>query len=183
MNLDKILGDVDAYKSSIKEELEVEYSKTYISLIDSLNSKRVRLNSLKEIVSHEDPSLEDVLKTISKAKSYTTNLGKRAAGDKIKKQLNGDMHFFSDSKEIDDFLSELESYDNFKNNVSVPNSLKKINCREFEVEIGTDFRRCTECNSLINRYRDFLDGNIIEENKGCTFEGRKKNFCYEDHFD
>ena len=85
--------------------------------------------------------------------------------------------FFNDNK----FIWTI--YDYFKQNATVPHSLKKINEREFEVEIGTDFRRCTDCNSLINRYRDFLDGNIIEEKGSCTFEGRKKNFCYEDHFD
>ncbi len=73
-------------------------------------------------------------------------------------------------------------YNYFKEKARVPNNLIKINEKEFQVEIGTDFRRCTDCNSLINRYREFLEGNIIEEKGSCTFEGRKRNFCYEDYF-
>ena len=74
-------------------------------------------------------------------------------------------------------------YHHFKEKATVPNKLKKINEKKFEVEIGTDFRRCSDCNSLINSYREFLDGNLIEEKGSCQFEGRKKNFCYEDYFD
>jgi len=73
-------------------------------------------------------------------------------------------------------------YDYFKNSSSVPSKLIKINEKEFDVEIGTDFKRCSDCNSLINRYREFLEGNIIEEKGSCQFEDRMKNFCYEDYF-
>jgi len=79
------------------------------------------------------------------------------------------------------FIETIYGY--FKEKASVPNKLKKINEKEFDVEIGTDFRRCSDCNSLINSYREFLEGSIIEEKGSCTFEGRKKNFCYEDYFD
>lgn len=75
------------------------------------------------------------------------------------------------------------TYNYFREKASVPNKLVKINEKQFEVEIGTDFRRCTDCTSLINSYREFLDGNIIEQKGSCTFEGIKKNFCYEDYFD
>ena len=71
----------------------------------------------------------------------------------------------------------------FKQESSTPTKLIKINEKEFQIEIGTDFRRCTDCCNLVNRYRDFLDGNIIEKKQGCTFEGFKKNFSYEDHFE
>ncbi len=74
-------------------------------------------------------------------------------------------------------------YNYFKEKASVPSKLIKINERQFEVEIGTDFRRCSDCNSLINEYREFLNSNIIEEKGSCTFEGRKQSFCYEDYFD
>ena len=79
------------------------------------------------------------------------------------------------------FIETIYSY--FKNKASVPNNLKKINENQFDIEIGTDFRRCTDCNSLINEYREFLDGGVIDEKGGCTFEGRKRNFCYEDYFE
>ncbi len=78
------------------------------------------------------------------------------------------------------FIENIYGY--FKNRATVPNSIKKINEKEFDVEIGTDFRRCSDCSSLINEYREFLEGNIIEEKGSCTFEGMKKNFCYEDYF-
>ena len=74
-------------------------------------------------------------------------------------------------------------YNFFKEKAAVPNGIKKIDERNFEIEIGTHFRRCTECNSLIARYREFLDGNIIDEKGSCTFEGRKTGFSYEDYFD
>lgn len=74
-------------------------------------------------------------------------------------------------------------YDYFKDTSSVPAKITKISEKEFDVEIGTDFRRCTDCNDLINRYREFMDGNIIEEKGSCTFEGRIKNFAYEDYFE
>jgi len=79
------------------------------------------------------------------------------------------------------FIETIYSY--FKNKASVPNNLKKINENQFDIEIGTDFRRCTDCNSLINEYREFLGGGVIDEKGGCTFEGRKRNFCYEDYFE
>jgi len=84
---------------------------------------------------------------------------------------------FPDSR----FIHTLYNY--FAERAVVPHKLTKINDFRFDVEIGTDFKRCSDCQSLINRYRDFLDGNIIEAKGSCTFEGRKKNFSYEDYFD
>ncbi|MCP3682480.1 MAG: hypothetical protein GY861_07285 [bacterium] len=74
-------------------------------------------------------------------------------------------------------------YNYFREKSAVPTKLQMINEKQFDIEIGTDSRRCSDCNSLINRYREFLDGNIIEEKGSCTFEGRKSNFCYEDMFE
>lgn len=79
------------------------------------------------------------------------------------------------------FIDTIYGY--FKNRSQTPSNLIKINDKEFEVEIGTNFKRCTDCNSLINEFREFLHGNIIEEKGSCTFEGRIKNFSYEDYFD
>jgi hypothetical protein len=64
---------------------------------------------------------------------------------------------------------------------STPSKLKMVSEKEFEVEIGTDFRRCTDCCSLVNRYREFLDGNVILDKGSCTFKGRE--FVYEDMFE
>jgi len=70
----------------------------------------------------------------------------------------------------------------FKEKSQVPTKLRKVGEKEFEVEIGSDFRRCSDCQSLIKEYHEFLEGNLIEEKGACAFEGKKKDFCYEDHF-
>ncbi len=72
-------------------------------------------------------------------------------------------------------------YQCFRGQAEVPSKFSKINEKEFEIEIGTCFRRCTDCCALIARYRDHLDGNVIERKEGCTFERRE--FLYEDHFE
>jgi hypothetical protein len=76
------------------------------------------------------------------------------------------------------FISTIYNY--FKEKAEVPHKLTKINEKQFEIEIGTDFRRCSDCNHLISEYRQFFEGNIIEEKGSCTFKGR--NFSYEDYF-
>lgn len=83
---------------------------------------------------------------------------------------------FTDNRFIDTI------YNYFKESSAVPHKIRKISEKEFEVEIGTDFKRCSDCNSLINQYREFLDGNIIDEKGSCAFEGKNKSFCYEDYF-
>lgn len=77
------------------------------------------------------------------------------------------------------FVMTLYAY--FNQKATTPNVLRKIDDKNFEVEIGSDFRRCSDCTSLISRYREFLNGNVIEEKSSCSFEGRK-NFSYEDYF-
>lgn len=79
------------------------------------------------------------------------------------------------------FIENIYNY--FKENASVPSAIRKISEKEFEVDIGTDFKRCTDCNILINRYKEHLDENLIDEKGSCTFEGRKSGFSYEDYFD
>ena len=87
------------------------------------------------------------------------------------------------SKSITDSFFVENLYNYFKQNASTPTSLKKIDSHSFKIEIGTDFRRCTDCNSLISRYREHLYGNIIEEKGSCTFQNHNPNFCEEDYFD
>lgn len=74
-------------------------------------------------------------------------------------------------------------YNDFIRTAAVPSKIIKVNDRQFDIEIGTDFRRCTNCNSLVNRYKEFLDDNVIDEKGSCTFEGKKSSFYYEDHFE
>lgn len=79
------------------------------------------------------------------------------------------------------FIYTLYTY--FNQNATTPNILRKIDDKNFEVELGSDFRRCTDCASLIKKYHEFLNGNILEEKGACSFEGRQSNFSYEDYFD
>ena len=74
-------------------------------------------------------------------------------------------------------------YNEFKESASVPSKIKQMDEKHFEVEIGTDFRRCSDCTSLLNKYREHLDQNLIEKKGNCTFQGRQQNFAYEDYFD
>jgi len=73
-----------------------------------------------------------------------------------------------------------KEYAHFANSSEVPSKLNKITDKEFDVEIGTSFRRCSDCCSLIRRLREYMDGRVIEEKGGCSFS--QHNFSYEDHF-
>ncbi|MFC1732514.1 hypothetical protein ACFL6I_19595 [candidate division KSB1 bacterium] len=77
------------------------------------------------------------------------------------------------------------TYKYFSENAKVPSKLIKINEKEFDVEIGTDFRRCSDCTELIKRFNEFLYGNIIEEKGNCSYGNsfRKQDFSYEDYFE
>jgi hypothetical protein len=79
------------------------------------------------------------------------------------------------------FITAIYGY--FMQKSVVPTKLIKVNEKEFKVEVGTDFKRCSDCNSFINQLKDFLDGNVIEDMGTCTYKGRESNFCYEDYFE
>lgn len=74
-------------------------------------------------------------------------------------------------------------YRQFNQNSKVPSKILKINEKEFDIEIGTHFMRCSDCSNLIKRFREFLYDNVIEEKGNCTYEIKSKNFCYEDYFE
>jgi hypothetical protein len=67
----------------------------------------------------------------------------------------------------------------FSENASVPSKLVKIDEHEFDIEIGTDFRRCSQCMNLIGRFKECQD--IVVKKGNCTFEDRE--FHYESYFD
>ena len=85
----------------------------------------------------------------------------------------------SEAFENSDFVSNI--FTSFKNQADTPSKLLKINERGFDIEIGTDFRRCSDCNSLIRRFREYLDGNIIVDKGSCI--QKERSFAYEDYFD
>ena len=74
-------------------------------------------------------------------------------------------------------------YKYFISDSEVPSKLIKVNDKEFDIEVGTHFKRCSDCTRLVSRFREFLYGNLIEEKGSCTYEKMQRNFCYEDHFD
>lgn len=71
------------------------------------------------------------------------------------------------------FVENIYRY--FSQNSSVPTKIIKLNEKEFDIEIGTDFKRCSDCTNFINRLRDFLDGNVIEEKGSCSYEAFRFN--------
>ncbi|MGV8171521.1 MAG: hypothetical protein ACP5OA_02390 [Candidatus Woesearchaeota archaeon] len=75
------------------------------------------------------------------------------------------------------------TYNYFKDKATVPTKIIKLNDKEFDIEIGTDFKRCSDCTNLIHRYKDFLDGNVIELKGNCTYEPFRRGFTEEDYFD
>jgi len=79
------------------------------------------------------------------------------------------------------FIETIYSY--FHSSSEVPSKLIKKDELEFDIEIGTCFSRCRDCSSLVSRYREHLDGNIIENKGSCSFKGFEKGFCYEDYFE
>lgn len=74
-------------------------------------------------------------------------------------------------------------YGYFRSKADVATKLSKVNEKEFTVEIGTCFRRCSDCSSLIRQLGEFLDGNLIEIKGNCSFEQNRNNFSYEDYFE
>src|SRR3989344_106063 len=45
-----------------------------------------------------------------------------------------------------DFVESV--YRGFRNSSEVPSKIARLNDKEFDVEIGSSFRRCSDCNSL-----------------------------------
>ena len=65
-----------------------------------------------------------------------------------------------------------------------PMRLRKISEKEFEIEVGTNFRRCSDCTALIGKLKHNASGNLIKDKGNCTYRGfSSNNFCYEDHFE
>ncbi len=62
-----------------------------------------------------------------------------------------------------------------------PTKLRKINDREYVLEVGTAFRRCSDCGSFIGKLREALDGNVVLDRGNCTYEPR--SFSFDDHFE
>jgi endonuclease III len=138
---------------------------------------------------NEDGSLKLSQGTIKK-KQETEDRLKRARCIKIHKEMVNFsapkkclLHItLSDAITDNRFIESTHKY--FKDQCETPTKIIKLNEKEFDIEIGTNFKRCSDCTNLIKRYRQFLDDNVIEEKGNCTYESFKsQNFCYEDYFE
>ncbi|MBW3002897.1 hypothetical protein KY338_07090 [Candidatus Woesearchaeota archaeon] len=65
--------------------------------------------------------------------------------------------------------------------LDTPVKLVKINEQEYDIEICSDFKRCSDCNAISRRFREYLEGNMIEEKGSCP--QKEKDFYYEDYFE
>lgn len=80
---------------------------------------------------------------------------------------------------ITTFVQTISS--NFKQHAETPIKLIQKTDKEFIFEIGTSFRRCSECTSLIGRFRENADGNLVLKKGNCPYE--QKSFSNEDYFE
>ena len=86
------------------------------------------------------------------------------------------------SQKITDLKFLHNIYSDFRNIAQVPSKLITITPREYQIEIGTAFSRCSDCTNLIKRYKEFMNGNIIEVRGGCEYGRARSSFSYEDYF-
>ncbi len=87
------------------------------------------------------------------------------------------------SQKITDLKFFHNIYKEFRNSAQVPSKLIMITPREYQIEIGTAFTRCSDCTNLIKRYKEHMNGNIIEIRGGCEYGRPRASFSFEDYFD
>ena len=62
-------------------------------------------------------------------------------------------------------------YEIYKQEISTPTKLRRLSDKEFELEVGTDFKRCQDCNKFIGHFRETFPGNLIDKKGNCTYKG------------
>lgn len=60
-------------------------------------------------------------------------------------------------------------HDFFSRSSETPTKLNRITEKEWEIEVGSSFKRCTECLDIISRFRAYLQDNVIVEKGNCTY--------------
>ena len=75
----------------------------------------------------------------------------------------------SDSIENTSFVEQF--FLNYKKEVSTPTTLRVTSNKEFEFEVGSNFKRCHDCNKFIGHFRELYPGNVIDKRGNCTFKG------------
>jgi hypothetical protein len=111
---------------------------------------------------------------LARQKEEKENILKKEKSILIKKELVSSfspkkcvLHItLSNRFENNGFVERVHS--GFVNDSEVVTKLTKINEKEFEIEVGTCLRRCTDCNRLVGRFRGAMTGKIIEEKGSCT---------------
>lgn len=58
-------------------------------------------------------------------------------------------------------------YDEFRLRAETPTRLNVTGDRSFEVEVFSDFRRCSDCCRLVGLYREFIQ--VVEDRGNCTY--------------
>jgi hypothetical protein len=79
-----------------------------------------------------------------------------------------------DAKDIEASLNRVKA--NFETPIKLISGLEG----EYKIEIGTNFRRCSDCTKIASIIQEMFDGNLILDKGNCTLKERE--FCYEDHF-
>ena len=69
-----------------------------------------------------------------------------------------------------DLVERIYSY--FQKDAETPSKLVRINDHEWDIELGTSFRRCSECHELIYRFKSHLEDSTIIDKGNCGFEPR-----------
>lgn len=92
------------------------------------------------------------------------------------------LHFVLSDRVTDDrFVDTI--YSGWSGESDTPSKFIREGPKEFRVEIGTNFRRCTDCTALIRRYHNFVR-NMIENDGNCSYRQKvQSRFSYEDYFD
>ena len=62
-------------------------------------------------------------------------------------------------------------YLKYKKETDTPTTLRVTSEKEFELEVGTNFKRCQDCNKFIGHFRETFEGNVIDKKGNCTFKG------------
>lgn len=63
-------------------------------------------------------------------------------------------------------------YSYFQKDAQTPSKLIRKNDHEWDIEIGTTYKRCSECFEIVNRFKAYLEENVIIDKGSCYFEPR-----------
>lgn len=58
----------------------------------------------------------------------------------------------------------------FQRDSETPVKLIKKSTRNWDIEIGTSLKRCNDCFEIINRFKSYLEDNVIIDKGTCYFE-------------